>query len=150
MNKSILCTLLILGFCLLLSAQKPKSPTRAAIYSAVLPAGGQIYNHAYVKAGVVLGVQSYLIASAIVHDNKVDEYRQKSINMNDAYYKQFYQTKQKEYQELRTSDFWWMGITTVLSVLDAYVDAHLSDFDAQKQKIHLLFEEDKLTLQYKF
>ncbi len=150
MNKSILCTLLILGFCLLLSAQKPKSPTRAAIYSAVLPAGGQIYNHAYVKAGVVLGVQSYLIASAIVHDNKVDEYRQKSTNTTDAFYKQFYQTKQKEYQELRTSDFWWMGITTVLSVLDAYVDAHLSDFDAQKQKIHLLFEEDKLTLQYKF
>jgi hypothetical protein len=134
----------------MLSALEPKNPTRAAVYSAIIPGGGQIYNHAYVKAGVVIGVQGYLIASAIIHDNKVDEYRRKGGETNDAFYKQQYLSKQNEYQELRTSDFWWMGITMVLSVLDAYVDAHLSDFDAQKQKLHLRFEEEKLTFQYRF
>ncbi|GAB1468809.1 hypothetical protein MASR2M64_15630 [Candidatus Cloacimonadota bacterium] len=141
---------MLLSLCALLFAEPTKSPTKAAVYSALIPAGGQIYNHAYVKAGVVIGVQAYFLTSALIHDGKVNDYRKKGKETNDLFEKQIYKTKQNEYEELRTSDFWWMGITMALSVLDAYVDAHLSDFDAEKSKIHVLFEEEKLQVQYRF
>lgn len=150
LNKVIYAIILVLLCTVQLYAQSPKSPTRAALYSAVLPGGGQIYNHAYAKAGVVWGVQAYLIGRAIVHDDKVDEYRNKRDKTSDEYLKMYYDTKLQDYKEMRTSDFWWMGATTILSVLDAYVDAHLSNFDAEKARIHLLFDDDKLTLQYRF
>ena len=51
---------------------------------------------------------------------------------------------------MRTSDIWWMGITMGLSVLDAWVDAHLYDFEADKERIHLLFEDNTLKVQLKF
>ncbi|MDD2230566.1 MAG: DUF5683 domain-containing protein [Candidatus Cloacimonetes bacterium] len=148
MRKVLL--LLLLSLSVLLFAETSKSPTRAAVYSTLLPAGGQIYNHAYVKAGVVIGVQAYFLTSVIFHDGKVSDYRQKAKDSNDVFMQQFYKAKQTEHEELRTSDVWWMGITMALSVLDAYVDAHLSDFDAQKSKIHVLFEEEKLQVQYRF
>lgn len=150
MKKALFALIIVLLCTVHLQAETPKSPTKAALYSAVLPGGGQLYNHAYAKAGVVWGVQAYLIGRAIVHDDKVEEYRGKYRKTDDVYMKQFYETKLQEYKELRTSDFWWMGATTILSVLDAYVDAHLSNFDAEKERIHLLFNDDKLSLQYRF
>lgn len=149
--KRYLFTLVIVAVCSLsLFAQPVKNPTRAAVYSALLPGGGQLYNQAYVKAGIVIGVQAYLVASAIAHDKKVDDYRKLASQTNDVFLQQHYQSKQQEYKEMRTSDFWWMGITAALSVLDAYVDAHLSDFDANKKKLHLLFEDEQVLIQYRF
>ena len=131
-------------------AQPQKDPTRAVIYSAVIPGGGQIYNHAYVKAGVVIGVQAYFLGSLLWHDSKANDYKVLSESTTDAYYQQLYKTKRKEYQELRTSDFWWMGITAALSVLDAYVDAHLSNFESEKDKLHIRFEGETLLLEHRF
>jgi len=149
--KRCLLTVAIIALCIIaLNAQPAKNPTRAAIYSAVIPGGGQFYNHAYVKAGIVIGVQGYLVASAIANDKKVDDYRKLASNTNDVFLQQHYKSRQQEHKEMRTSDFWWMGITVVLSVLDAYVDAHLSDFDANKQKLHLLFEDEQVVIQYRF
>ena len=48
------------------------------------------------------------------------------------------------------NDIWWLGITAGLSMLDAYVDAHLSDFESEKEKIRLRFSGDALLLQYNF
>lgn len=120
------------------------------LYSAFIPGGGQIYNHAYVKAGIVIGVQGYLIGSTVYHDAKVQDFKQKLKTTNDAYLQQRYRDQRDDYRARRTSDIWWMGITAALSVLDAYVDAHLADFDAQKQKLHLRFEDEQLKLQYQF
>ncbi|MDY0150732.1 MAG: DUF5683 domain-containing protein [Candidatus Cloacimonas sp.] len=149
MKKHALCILLLLLIGLL-SAQPTKNPTRAALYSAFVPGGGQLYNHAYFKAGLVIGVQGYFIGSALYHDAKADDYKQQLEGLSDPLTIQQIRAKQKEYQDLRTSDFWWMGITMTLSVLDAWVDAHLYDFDAQKEKLHLRFEGDTLLLEKRF
>jgi len=135
-------------FCL--SLLYAANPTHAMLYSAFIPGGGQIYNKAYVKAGVVIGVQAYLLGSVLYKDAKVQDYKEKLQNESDAYLVQYYRDRRDEYRERRTSDIWWMGITAALSVLDAYVDAHLSDFDAEKEKLHLRFEGDTLQLQYHF
>lgn len=143
-------TALLFVWVVFLTAQPVKNPTRAALYSIMLPGGGQVYNHAYVKAGVVIGVQAYFVGSALYHDGKAKDFEKLSAGTSDAILQQEYQSRRKEYQELRTSDFWWIGITMALSALDAYVDAHLYDFEAQKDKLHLRFEGDAILLERGF
>lgn len=141
--------LLVIPFlwCLALSAT---NPTHAMLYSAFIPGGGQIYNHAYLKAGLVIGLQSYLIGTAFYHDAKVDDYREKAQASSDPFTVQHNLDQAEEYKERRTSDIWWIGITAALSVLDAYVDAHLSDFEAQKSQLKLRFEDEKMNLSLVF
>jgi hypothetical protein len=55
-----------------------------------------------------------------------------------------------DYYNKRQSDFWWAGIVIFLSTIDAYVDAHLYDYEDTKQKIRLKFDENMLSLEYKF
>jgi hypothetical protein len=148
--KRIFLIFLLITLAVSVSALEVKKPTRAALYSAVLPGGGQIYNHAYAKAGVVIGVQGYLLASVLYHDAKANDYKEQIQDETDPLVLQQLRTKQKEHQDLRTSDFWWMGITMTLSVLDAWVDAHLYDFKAQKENLHLRFEGDALILEKRF
>lgn len=133
-----------------LHAEPTVSPSRAALYSTVLPGGGQLYNHAYYKAGLVIGLQGYLLANAIYNDHKADDYKALGAEASDTYAAELYRQSRKEYQQKRNSDIWWMGITMGLSVLDAWVDANLHDFDAQKDKVHLRFEDKKLQLEYRF
>ncbi len=126
------------------------NPTHAMLYSAFIPGGGQVYNQAYVKASVVIGLQSYLIGTAIYHDAKVQDYKSKASSSSDAYLSQHYRQRVDEYREKRNSDIWWIGITAALSVLDAYVDAHLADFESQKSKLRLRFEGETIALQIIF
>ena len=68
----------------------------------------------------------------------------------DLYQQQIYQSQSKNYQDKFNNDLWWIGITAGLSVIDAYVDAHLYNFESEKQKILLHFSENGVVLQYKF
>lgn len=126
------------------------NPTHAMLYSAFIPGGGQIYNHAYVKAGIVIGIQGYLLGSTLYQDSKVQDFKDKLADEPDAYMQQHYRDQLEESRAKRTSGIWWMGITTVLSMLDAYVDAHMEDFEAEKQKLHIRFEGEQLQIQYRF
>ncbi|HRY84557.1 MAG TPA: DUF5683 domain-containing protein, partial [Candidatus Cloacimonadota bacterium] len=123
---------------------------RAVAYSALLPGGGQIYNQQYIKAGVVIGIQGFLIGSAIYHDGKRDDYKALAESSIDPLEAQQYLYLSKDYRNKLRSDYWWMGITAALSMIDAYVDAHLWDYDAQRERIRLKFEDSKLQLQIPF
>ncbi|MCK9178601.1 MAG: DUF5683 domain-containing protein [Candidatus Cloacimonadaceae bacterium] len=126
------------------------NPTHAMLYSAFIPGGGQVYNKAYVKAAVVVGLQSYLIGTAVYHDSKVQDFKDKASSSSDVYLTEYYRQRADEYQQKRTSDIWWIGITAALSVIDAYVDAHLADFESQKSKLRLRFEDEKIAIQIRF
>lgn len=126
------------------------NPRSAMLYSAALPGGGQIYNREYVKAGIVIALQGYLSGMAIYNDSKVQDYKEKLSGTSDAYTLQYYQQQVDEYRARRTSDIWWIGITMALSMMDAYVDAHLSDFDEKKQDLHIKFEDRMLGLEFRY
>lgn len=126
---------------------KAQEPLKAMLYSAILPGGGQVYNHKYLKAGVVLGLQTYFLGSALYNDGKADDYAKKAKLADSAFERQLLEAKRDDYNERERSDYWWMGITAVLSIADAYVDAHLYDFDARKEKVRLIFEDKALLLQ---
>jgi len=148
--KRVSLVLLLILLCSCIFAQPvKKNPNKAVLYS-IIPGGGQIYNKAYIKAGAIIGIQTYLIATAIHNDAKVQDYRDKINSTGDEILLAEYRDKQKEYREKRTRDFWWMGLTLAFSTLDAYIDAHLSNFKEEKEKIHIRFEEETLLLEYNF
>jgi hypothetical protein len=95
-------------------------------------------------------VQSYLISAAIYNKDKQEDYKKLAENTTDQFQQQIYQSKSKTYRDKFNNDLWWIGITAGLSILDAYVDAHLYNFESEKEKIHLHFSENEIVLQYNF
>jgi len=118
--------------------------------SILFPGGGQIYNKEYVKAGIVIGIQGALIGTAVYHHGKSRDYQVLADNSTDIYEQQLYQYQSDDYRDRVRSDFWWMGITMALSAIDAYVDAHMQDFDSEKERIHLKFDKDKVLINFSF
>ncbi len=125
---------------------KKKIPMKAAALSLVVPGGGQFYNGSYLKSGIVLGLELSLIGLAVYHHNESERYYDRYLkSQNDQDY-----TKYVDYYNKRQSDFWWAGTVIFLSTIDAFVDAHLDDYDETKNKIRLKFKENMLSLEYRF
>lgn len=95
---------------------RKKSPNGAMLRSLLFPGWGQLYNNQKIKAFLVVAAQGTLIGVAVYHNN-----RARDAADPDAH--EFYIDK-------RNQTFWFMGGVTLLSMLDAYIDAYLYDFDA--------------------
>ena len=94
-----------------IDSTKIKTPKKAALWS-MLPGGGQIYNGKYLKAGIIITVESLAIWQSIENGQnyKID-------NTNNAYL-----TDRNKYA-------WWAFFIHVYGMLDAVVDHHLEPFD---------------------
>ena len=101
-------------------AKKPffQSPTGIMFRSLVVPGWGQATNHAWVKAVLVAGGETVLIASIVQ-----DSHQLQSLESTDPQYGVIYDHRQR--------NAWWLGGLVFLSMVDAYVDAHLKGFDVQ-------------------
>ena len=92
-----------------------KSPVKAVFLSAVFPGGGQIYTRNYWRAAGLGTVEASLAGAAMY-----EVWR-----MNKA-------TDQAEIDrhfEKQRSLWWWTAGVGAFSMVDAYVDAQLRDFD---------------------
>lgn len=147
MKKQIILLILLCSLALPCVGGGISVPTRAMLYSAVIPGGGQVYNKAWVKAGVVMGVQGYLIGSAIHHDRQRAHYHDLVVAGNNPVWNTAHE---KDYQKRLNNDIWWIGITMGLSMIDAFVDAHLADFDSQDKDLKLRFSGNELSLEIRF
>lgn len=96
-------------------AKSQKSP-RGAMLRSLLPGWGQFYNGQIVKGILVIGGQAALIYRATWFN------KQASMATTDF--------ARNVYVDKRNLMFWFMGVLTLLSMVDAYIDAHLADFDA--------------------
>jgi hypothetical protein len=96
------------------------------------------------------GIAGIFTGQCAVQRLPLEDYKDKLQGSSDAIMQQQYKDKLQMYRERRTSDIWWMGVTCVLSMLDAYVDAHLADFEGEKDKLHLRFSDDQVQLELKF
>ena len=95
--------------------KKLPSPSSAMLRSLVLPGWGQAYNGRWFKATVIAGAEVGLIANAIVQNRLANN----ASSDND---KAFYINN-------RNLSYWWLSGVILYSIIDAYVDAHLFDFD---------------------
>ena len=94
---------------------KTKSPRTAMICSLAFPGLGQFYNGKKFKAVIFLGAEVGLLWNSIY----LNQMYKKS---TDDYVREFY-------IENRNLSNWWLVGVVLISILDSYVDAHLSDFD---------------------
>jgi len=148
--KKLLVTFILCGALAAGYAQAKREPLRAVLYSAAFPGGGQLYNRAWLKAGLVMGVQGFFIGSAIYHGSQENYWQDLAENTADQFLQEQYLALSRAYRYDLNNDLWWIGITAGLSMLDAYVDAHLSDFESEKEKLRLRFSGNALLLQYRF
>ncbi|MCI0406360.1 MAG: DUF5683 domain-containing protein [candidate division Zixibacteria bacterium] len=92
-----------------------RSPTGALLRSLAIPGWGQVYNKKYFKALIVAGGQGALLGTAIV------EWKRASDAQDDLDLEGY-----RLHTNNRNMLLWLYAAATVVSILDAYVDAHLS------------------------
>lgn len=92
-----------------------KNPTGAMLRSIFVPGLGQFYNGKWLKGIVIAGTEFGLITNAIV----LNQWANDAETEDERYF----------YLDNRNLSFWLLGATILYSMADAYVDAHLYDFD---------------------
>ncbi|MCX6167946.1 MAG: DUF5683 domain-containing protein [Ignavibacteriales bacterium] len=126
-----------------------KSPWGAVLRSAVLPGFGQFYNESYWKIPVVWGVLGALGYQWSVNNNSYvlnkDKYAE-SFNTKAGGNITYYRMSQF-YRDQRDLVAVFIGLTYFLNLVDAYIDAHLFDFDVSKINS---VENLRLSLKIKF
>jgi hypothetical protein len=95
------------------------SPKAAMIRSIIFPGWGQWYNGKKIKAGFIFLTESSIIGAAFYWQNK----KQNAQHPDDEEF----------YLDNRNLAFWYLGGAILLSMADAYVDAHLAGFDVSPE-----------------
>ena len=123
---------------------KPHSPSRAAIYSAVLPGLGQGYNRKYWKIPIVwagFGIITYFI---ITNTRNYKDYKEAYtyVSTGDSTYTDNELVGQYDEQQLLDGKNYYRrnmelsyiigGLWYILNIIDASVDAHFFDYDVSE------------------
>ena len=130
-------------------------PQRALWLALVIPGGGQIYNRKYWKLPIVYGgfvgciyamrwnnmmYRDYAQAYLDIMDNDPNTQSYNKFlhlgrqidSSNEERYKQIFKKRKDRYRRWRDMSFFVMVGIYAISVIDAYVDAELSEFDISK------------------
>lgn len=105
-----------------------KSPAGALIRSAVLPGLGQFYNESYWKIPIVAGLGAWFIYNYADNNNKYRSY----LSLYRDTGNNIYLINREFYRDQRDVFAIYLGILYVANLIDAYVDAHLFDFNVQE------------------
>ena len=107
---SIFIIIISFSFAQEIDTVKIKTPKKAALWS-ILPGGGQIYNGKYLKAGIIITLESLAVWQSIENGQnyKIDQ-------SNDAFL-----TDRNKYA-------WWAFFVHIYGMLDAVVDSHMKPF----------------------
>ena len=131
------------------------NPQRALWLALVLPGAGQIYNRKYWKLPIIYGgfmgciyaltwnnmmYKDYSQAYLDIMDNdpgtaSYNKFLHLGVEINDQNmerYKQLFKSRKDKYRRWRDLSFFVMLGVYAISVIDAYVDAELSEFDISK------------------
>lgn len=100
--------------------------------SAILPGAGQVYDEKYWKVPVILGIGGYWLSVWISDNRLYQDYRTQYLqslvklpgtgNGNLLAERDFYRDERDKFA-------WYMGVLYLANIVDAYVSAHLYDFD---------------------
>ena len=117
-------------------------PFMVMLRAAAVPGWGQLYNHKYVKAGVVIGGEGFLVFLALNELKKENQAvdRLSAIASADVEAGTDYTLdpaylgaqNDRDVHRNQKINWIWLGLAAhVLSMVDAYVDANLATFDAE-------------------
>ena len=113
---------------------KSKSPMGALFRSVAFPGWGQFYNEKYLKALVAFGFETTYIVLTVDEWIKADRSK-KDFEEAQNYSDSLYQFDLYQYhRDQRNLYLWVVSGIIFISMFDAYVDAHLYNFDKIKMK----------------
>ena len=131
------------------------NPQRALWLALVFPGGGQIYNRKYWKLPLVYGGMMGCLYAMNWNNMMYKDYSQAYLDImdsdtttqsynkflhlgkqidssNEERYKKIFKSRKDRYRRWRDMSFFCLLGVYALSVIDAYVDAELSEFDISK------------------
>lgn len=117
--------------------QRIKSPSGAALRSLVIPGWGQYYNGQKIKAGVVMAGEVGLLSTALYWNSRAGAAQRRGDQANRLLY-----------EDWRNGCYWGLAALIVYSMLDAYVDAQLADFD--ESSVLALLPSPAVMIRFKF
>lgn len=111
-----------------------KSAWGSVLRSAIIPGFGQFYNQSYWKVPLFWGLLGYLGYQWNSNNKSYKTYKDlfngsitaENKEGNDSYYGQ-----REKFRDQRDMFAVFIGLTYFLNLIDAYVDAHLFDFDVE-------------------
>jgi len=129
-----------------------KSPLKAVLLSAVLPGAGQFYNESYWKLPIVALAGGYFGYEIVNQTNKFVDYKEQYIASQTAGNPNGdpqLLTTRNFYRDQRDRFIFYFGIFYVINLVDAYVDAHLYDFDVS-DKVRFNVTPGKVNFKFNF
>ena len=111
------------------AAVRKSSPRGALIRSALVPGLGQFYNKKYIKAGVFTVGESYLIYNIATDWKAASRHKKNFQSSSDPVYQAQEFAEYEKYRDRKNLNLWITAAVVFYSMFDAYVDAHLSDFN---------------------
>ena len=102
------------------------TPRSALLRSMLIPGWGQYYNKRYFKSALIFGASCALTAGMIYENQQL---QRSSTDVDRRFYR----------EQRNTFGIWLLG-TILYGMADAYVDAHLRDFDEEMQEMVLRME----------
>lgn len=111
-------------------------PFYVMLRSGAVPGWGQAYNHKYLKAGIVVAGEGLLVFQAFQELKRENQALDRQIAIlegggdetNPAYITAL--NDEETHRNRKINWIWWGIAAHLLSMMDAYVDAHLATFDA--------------------
>jgi hypothetical protein len=123
-----------------------KSPGGAALRSAIIPGFGQFYNESYWKIPIIYGIGAFFAIEYNRFDKKFKNYAalyDKSLEVPGGWQSETYKLYREFYRDYRDSFIWYFALLYLVNVLDAYIDAHLFDFNVNSDIQFRLDPPDK-------
>jgi len=109
-----------------------KSPMGALLRSTVLPGWGQFYNESYWKIPIVWGATGWFVYMwtnrNLLYKDFQSQYNKSLLETSHVGNEKLKKLRDF-YRDDRDQFAFYIGLTYFLNLIDAYVDAHLFDFD---------------------
>jgi len=123
-------------------------PTGALLLSVAIPGGGQFYNRKYIKSFLYGGTEIYLIKYVYWRWQQMDEHWRNFKNTDDDLIKAQQFALYEKKRDSRNTHIWLTALVVFVSMFDAYVDAHLADFNQRDKAFdaYIIPENDKIQL----
>jgi len=115
------------------AARPREAPFKVMMRSAIVPGWGQMYNHQPLKAALVVGGEGFIVMKTIHELHLQNQAIQRAADaeaVGDLAAQDAATLDSDLHRNRKISWIWWGLAAHLLSMADAYVDAHLSTFDS--------------------
>ena len=104
-------------------------PTLAVVMSAPMPGWGQLHADNGWRAVLAWGAQAFYLGNMLAHDRQAVRLRTWTRSMPESDRRDLFDARVEEEWELMRDYAWWSMGAMLIIALDAYVGAHLHNFD---------------------